>query len=204
LLRFSIERAKSEETTMKKTKQLLALVLAAAAALSLAGCELDFSKEAASDTTKWGTASTDSITLPADMDATATFATEQVDNSMYIVFNGIQKRDTGYFTAPGGALTFTVTATAEAENLQQFKIAVWKLVDGGTQYVTDTNIYYKTDGACYAYTIDGLDPAASYRLTLSYDKSKYYMYGKVRVDGVAAMGAAPAESDSAASSEAAA
>lgn len=182
-------------------KRLLALMLALAAVLTLAGCTLDFSGEEEADTRTWATAG-GSITLPEDMDATARFATQQVDGTMYVVFNGIQKRDTGYFTAPGGTLTFTACATAEADNLQQFKIAVWKQVDGGTQYVDGGTIYVKTDGTCYTYTLEGLDPAASYRLTLSYDKTAYYMYGQVKVEGIAALGAAPEEADSAAASEA--
>ena len=176
-------------------------------AATLAGCSINLTGSDGEDeqtTTKWAESTTDTITLPEGLDATARFATTLVDGSMYIVFNGIQKRDTGYFSAPNGSLTFTVSATAEAENLQKFKIAVWKLVDGGTQYVDGTTVYYKTDGTCYAKTIDGLDPSARYRLTLSYDKSSYYMYGQVRVDGIGEMGAAPTESDSSASSGAAA
>ncbi|MCI2046308.1 MAG: hypothetical protein LKJ90_01160 [Faecalibacterium sp.] len=189
------------------TKRLLALALAAVMTATLAGCTIDLTGGDGEDeetTTKWAESSTDTITLPQDMDATARFATELVDNSMYVVFNGIQKRDTGYFSAPNGSLTFTVNATAEAEKLQKFKIAMWKLVDGGTEYVDGTTVYYKTDGTCYSYTVEGLDASARYRLTLSYDKVSYYMYGQVRVDGVGEMGAAPDEADSAASSGAAA
>ena len=31
----------------------------------------------------------------------------------------------------------------------------------------------------------GLDPAASYRLTISYDSSRYYLYGGLKVEGIA-------------------
>ena len=33
--------------------------------------------------------------------------------------------------------------------------------------------------------IGGLDPAASYRLTISYDSSRYYLYGGLKVEGIA-------------------
>ena len=33
-------------------------------------------------------------------------------------------------------------------------------------------------------TISGLDPAAIYRLTISYDSSRYYLYGGLKVEGV--------------------
>ena len=178
-----------------------ALTAALAAAVSLCACgtAADSSADTETDSTKWGTAAADTITLPEGVDSTALFAATQADSSMYIVFNGIQKRDTGYFSAPNGTLTFTTAATAEDASLQKFKVAVWKLVDGGTQYVNGSTIYFKTDGTVYTYTIDGLDAAASYRLTISYDRSSYYLYGQMRVDGVAAMAAAPQESDSSAS-----
>lgn len=179
-----------------KTKRLVTLLLAAVLALALAGCTIDLSggSDGEENNRTWAQAG-GSITLPEGMDATARFATQQQDGAMYVVFNGIQKRNTGYFSAPNGELTFTACATAEAENLQQFKIAVWKKVEGGTQYVDGSTIYFKTDGTCYTATVSGLDPAASYRLTLSYDKSSYYMYGQVRVDGVAEMGAVPEDTE---------
>ena len=43
----------------------------------------------------------------------------------------------------------------------------------------------KTDGTDYTCTISGLDPAASYRLTISYDSSRYYLYGGLKVEGIA-------------------
>jgi hypothetical protein len=187
-------------------KRLLALALAAVTAASLAGCTIDLTgkgDEEENDTKIWAQASSNTITLPEGMDSSARFSTQLVDNSMYVVFNGIQKRDSGYFSAPNGSLTFTTVTTAESEKLQQYKVAVWKLVDGGTQYVNNTTVYFKTDGTAYSYTVDGLDASARYRLTLSYDSSKYYMYGQLRVDGIGEMGAAPAESDAASSGAAA-
>ena len=61
---------------------------------------------------------------------------------------------------------------------------VWKKVDGGVEYVPDSTYYIKTDGTDYTCTISGLDPAAIYRMTISYDSSRYYLYGLLKVEGV--------------------
>ena len=51
---------------------------------------------------------------------------------------------------------------------------------------SDSTYYFKTDGQNYRCVISGLDPAASYRLTISYDSSRYYLYGGLKVEGIAA------------------
>lgn len=177
----------------KQAKRLFALAAALMLALALAGCKaaatdlahkvLGISDVEEEDTTRWAEAAPAGITLPEGMDSTAKFAAERAgEGQLYIVFNGIWTRDTSYFLAPNGSLTFT--ATGSAEGTQKYKIAVWKLVDGGTQYVDGSTGYIKTDGNPYTYTVTGLDPAASYRLTISYDSRSYYLYGVVRVDGI--------------------
>ena len=52
------------------------------------------------------------------------------------------------------------------------------------EYVPDSTYYIKTDGTDYTCTISGLDPAAIYRMTISYDSSRYYLYGLLKVEGV--------------------
>lgn len=66
--------------------------------------------------------------------------------------------------------------------MQKFKISLWKKVDGGAQYVDNTTYYFVTDGQNYHCDIGNLDPNASYRLTISYDSSKYYLYGLLKVE----------------------
>ena len=100
-----------------------------------------------------------------------------------LVFNGIWSRQTDYFTAPNGVITLTGYGTAEGT--QKYKIALWRKVDGGAQYVDGSTYYIKTDGQNYRCSIGGLDPAASYRLTISYDSSRYYLYGGLKVEGIA-------------------
>ena len=58
-------------------------------------------------------------------------------------------------------------------------------MDGGAQYVDGSTYYIKTDGQNYRCSIGGLDPSASYRLTISYDSSRYYLYGGLKVEGIA-------------------
>ena len=99
------------------------------------------------------------------------------------LFNGIWIRQTDYFTAPSGVITLTGYGTAEGT--QKYKIALWRKVDGGAQYVDGSTYYIKTDGQNYRCSIGGLDPAASYRLTISYDSSRYYLYGGLKVEGIA-------------------
>ncbi len=189
---------------MKIISRLLALALACVMAFSLAGCTIDLTKDASSTPLLRAEASTDTITLPEGMDETAKFLVQKADSSMYIVFNGINKYDTGFFSVPGGSITVTASGTGESKGMKSFKINVWKQVDGGVQYVDGTTVYYYTDGAVYSYAISGLDPAASYRLTLSYDAYGYYIYGRMRVDGIGDVGATPVETGEDAASSAAA
>ena len=98
------------------------------------------------------------------------------------MFNGIWSRNTGYFTVPGGSLN--IMACGTAEGTQKFKVALWKKVDGGAAYVPDSTYYVKTDGTDYRCTISGLDPAAQYRVTISYDSSRYYLYGLMKVEAL--------------------
>lgn len=179
---------------MRYVKRGLALLLAVALVLTLAGCKATMTSLARKvlglsddgeeeDTTRWAAATSDVITLPEGVSSTAKFTAERAEEGrLYVVFNGIWTKDTGYFLAPNG--TLTLTATGSAEGTQKYKIAVWKQVNGGTQYVDGSTGYIPTDGGTYTYTVSGLDPAANYRLTISYDSRSYYLYGMVRVDGI--------------------
>lgn len=135
------------------------------------------------DTTQWAEPTTDPLSLEGIADPSAKYATAAVNSCLNIVFNGIWSRQTDYFTAPNGVIT--VTGYGTAEGTQKYKIAVWRKVDGGAQYVDGSTYYIKTDGQNYRCSIGGLDPAASYRLTISYDSSRYYLYGGLKVEGIA-------------------
>ena len=159
---------------MKTKKRFLAVVLAAALLVAgLTGCKDALRGVAQKISGSSGEVQEEDTTRWAD--ATA-------DGTLYAVFNGIWSRQTNYFAAPTG--TLTVMACGTAEGTQKFKVALWKKVDGGVEYVPDSTYYIKTDGTDYTCTISGLDPAAIYRMTISYDSSRYYLYGLLKVEGV--------------------
>ena len=177
---------------MKKTKRIVLLVLAVVVLLLAAYAGktvLDLKNSAATevqeeDSTRWAELTSDPLTLEGIADGSAKYASAAVNGSLNLVFNGIWSRQTDYFTVPGGSLTITGYGTAEGT--QRYKISVWQKVAGGAQYVNDSTYYFKTDGQNYRCSIGGLDPAASYRLTISYDSSRYYLYGGLKVEGIAA------------------
>ena len=113
------------------------------------------------DTTQWAELTSDPLSLEGIGDPSAKYAAAAVNSCLNIVFNGIWSRQTDYFTAPNGVITLTGYGTAEGT--QKYKIALWRKVDGGAQYVDGSTYYIKTDGQNYRCSIGGLDPAASYR-----------------------------------------
>ena len=177
---------------MKKIKRIVLLVVAVLVLLVAASgvkTVLDMKNSADNevqeeDSTRWAEPTSDPLNLEGIADASAKYASAAVNGSLNLVFNGIWSRQTSYFTVPSG--TLSIMGCGTAEGTQRFKVAVWKKVDGGAEYVTDSTYYIHTDGTDYRCTISGLDPAASYRLTISYDSSRYYLYGGLKVEGIAA------------------
>lgn len=178
---------------MKFIKRLFVLLLAAAMVLALAGCKetavslarklMGVSDEVQEeDTTRWAEPTSDPILVPEGTDVTMKYTNMVSNGSLYAVYNGIWNKNTGYFLVPGG--TLTITACGTAEGTQKYKIALWRKVDGGAEYVDGSTGYIKTDGTNYRYTITGLDPEAQYRITVSYDSSKYYLYGMFQAEGI--------------------
>ena len=183
----NVLRIKSHEKDKANRTALAVVVLLLAA---YAGkTVLDLKNSAATevqeeDSTRWAELTSDPLTLEGIADGSAKYASAAVNGSLNLVFNGIWSRQTDYFTVPGGSLTITGYGTAEGT--QRYKISVWQKVAGGAQYVNDSTYYFKTDGQNYRCVISGLDPAASYRLTISYDSSRYYLYGGLKAEGIAA------------------
>ena len=176
---------------MKKIKRIALLVVAVLVLLVAASgvkTVLDMKNSADNevqeeDSTRWAEPTSDPLNIEGIADASAKYASAAVNGSLNLVFNGIWSRNTGYFTVPGGSVN--IMACGTAEGTQKFKVALWKKVDGGAEYVPDSTYYIKTDGTDYRCTISGLDPAAQYRVTISYDSSRYYLYGLMKVEGIA-------------------
>ena len=170
---------------MSKTKRILAFALAAVlAVVVLSGCKSIVQKVFGSsnevqedDTTQWAVLSSDPLMLDGIADSTAKYATARANGALNIVFNGIWSRKTEYFTVPSGLLSIYGCGTTDG-GAQKLK------VDGGAQYVDNTTFYFTADGQNYHCDIGNLDPNASYRVTISYDSSRYYLYGLMKVEGI--------------------
>lgn len=176
---------------MSKTKRILAFALAAVlAVVVLSGCKSIVQKVFGSsnevqedDTTQWAVLSSDPLMIDGIADTTAKYVTARANGALNIVFNGIWSRKTEYFTVPSGLLSIYGCGTTDG-GAQKFKVSLWKKVDGGAQYVDNTTFYFSADGQNYHCDIGNLDPNASYRVTISYDSSRYYLYGLMKVEGI--------------------
>lgn len=129
------------------------------------------------------------VTFPETMDSTASKLVTEVDgDTMYVAFNGIQNRSTDYFVAGSDSLTVTGYATTEStnENFQTFKVALWELSEDktATSYLIGSTTYYTTDGSCYQYNISGLTSGKRYKIYISYDSTRYYITGGLKVEGL--------------------
>ena len=175
---------------MKKIKRIALLVVAVLVLLVAASgvkTVLDMKNSADNevqeeDSTRWAEPTSDPLNIEGIADASAKYASAAVNGSLNLVFNGIWSRQTDYFTVPGGSLTITGYGTAEGT--QRYKVSVWQKVAGGAQYVDNTTFYFTADGQNYHCDIGNLDPNASYRVTISYDSSRYYLYGLMKVEGI--------------------
>ena len=179
---------------MKMKKRIVVLLMALVLAVGLIGCKdtLKSIVHKASgtsdevqeeDTTRWADQTSDPLIIQGIADSSAKFATATADGCLYAVFNGIWSRQTEYFTVPSGLLSIYGCGTTDG-GAQKFKVSLWKKVDGGAQYVDNTTFYFTADGQNYHCDIGNLDPNASYRVTISYDSSRYYLYGLMKVEGI--------------------
>ena len=176
---------------MKKIKRIVLLVVAVLVLLVAASgvkTVLDMKNSADNevqeeDSTRWAELTSDPLNLEGIADASAKYASAAVNGSLNLVFNGIWSRQTEYFTVPSGLLSIYGCGTTDG-GAQKFKVSLWKKVDGGAQYVDNTTFYFTADGQNYHCDIGNLDPNASYRVTISYDSSRYYLYGLMKVEGI--------------------
>lgn len=165
-------------------KKLLALLLCGALALGLCACGAD-PEQKESVTNDVYAERGGSIELPEDMDTSRRFNTMMVGDTMYIDFNRVMTRNTGYFYTSGDTITITSYATTESTGLLEYKAGLWELTnDGMAQYVNGCTLYFTTGGKCYTGTFSGLDPNVRYKITLSYDSGVYYISGAMKVEGL--------------------
>ena len=176
----------------KKRLRLAALLLAAALALGLTGCEslkdnvanmLGFSSAEEVDTTNWAEATTDPIMLP---DGHRRHRPVDQRGGQRHPVRGVQRHldpNTGYFQVSGDSLT--ITACGTAEGVQEYKIALW--IKGGRRGPVCGRLHRlhphrrpPTTGSPSA----GWTRRPSTALTISYDSSRYYLYGMFKAEGI--------------------
>ena len=143
---------------MKRKNRFLALALALALAFSLLpGC--GGGEEEPETTTRNEAQLGGSITWPEEgLDTSATLASTIVGDTLYMVFNGVQARTSGYLTPAGDTITLTAAATSDSEQLKSFKAALWKQGEGTAIYVEGATLVFTADGKLYTGSFSGLDP----------------------------------------------
>ncbi|WP_419503365.1 hypothetical protein [Candidatus Allofournierella excrementavium] len=183
---------------MKRKNRFLALALAMVLALSLLpGC--GGSEEEPEATTKNEAQLGGSITWPEEgLDTSATLASTIVGDTLYMVFNGVQARTSGYFTPAGDTITITSSATTTSETRFAYRVTLWKETYGGREYVDGGIMYFTADGECRTGTFTGLEAGTRYKIGLAYDGGSHYMSGGVTIAGLAQADALDDEDTSAA------
>ena len=175
----------------KLFSRLLASALALCLVFSLAAC----SRSSSDDDPGLPHAEAGGSDVPyADgFDTTAKFNTGMNGDTLCIAFNGIQKRDTGYFQPAGDTITLTAAATSDSERLKTFKAALWKQGEGTAVYVEGATLVFTADGELYTGSFSGLDPDAKYKVTISYDSGYYTISGGMSIAGLVEADAAKNE-----------
>ena len=149
---------------MKMKKQLLALLLAAVMVLSLTGCKETLKKVAQKIT---------GHSEEVQEEDTTRWAESTTDP---LIIQGIADASAKYATATADGCLYAVFNGIWSRNTGYFT------VPGGSVNIMACGT---ADGTDYRCTISGLDPAAQYRVTISYDSSRYYLYGLMKVEGIA-------------------
>lgn len=173
----------------QSAKKLAAVMMAAVMMLSMAACsgeEADTEGEVVDKTMaqQGGT-----ITLPETLampDTDATMKTDFSNGQLAGVFKTINSQQTKYFKQ-NGSVTITISAESSQEGTKYTDayINLWKKGDKTTTYIE--TIHFVLDGTPYTHTFENLDPAAEYRIGITYnDVPRYKMTGSFVITGVTA------------------
>lgn len=164
---------------------LLALVLSAGLFSGCGGSEDDEPVETPSKEIQ-STPGGSGPTFSEEFDQTARFATETSGDTMGVIFNRIQQRDTPYFTTAGSSITISAMATTESPSRFGYRVSLWQQTDyGTTQYTEGNTVAFTADGQWYTGTISGLTPGVRYKLTIAYYPGSYSINGSMAVQGLA-------------------
>ena len=95
--------------------------------------------------------------------------------------------DLSYATG-GGDVTFPETMDTTASKLvsEVDGDTLYVAFNGrtSTSYVIGSTVYYTTDGTCYQYNVSGVTPGRQYKVYISYDSTRYYITGGLKVQGL--------------------
>ncbi len=176
---------------MKHLKKIIALGLVLVLACGVfCGCTKEDGSEGETDARNWAQAG-GSISWPEGFDTTERLTTLEQDGTLYVSFNGVQSRTSGYFSPAGDTITITGQATTESQNRKTWRVTLWKETTGAREYVPGGTLYLTADGSCYTGTFSGLEAGTRYKIGIAYDGGSYYLSGGVTLSGLQA--AAPQE-----------
>lgn len=170
-------------------KKLAAVAMAAVMVLSMAACSGEDSAAEEEPIDKKMAAQGGSITLPEGLampDTDATMLTDFSGGQMSGVFKTINSQQTKYFKQ-NGSVTITISGESSQEGTKYTDayINLWKKGEGTTTYIE--TIHFTLDGTPYTYTFENLDPAAEYRIGITYnDVPRYKMTGSFVITGITA------------------
>lgn len=178
---------------MKRLQKLTLLCAVLVLCLALfAGCGKTESEDEPVEEKNWAQAG-GALTYPEGMDTTARFSSLEQDGTLYLSFNGIQNRTSGFFTAQGDSISIVTTGVTESEKRKEYRITLWQETDQGRRYVTGGTLYVTADNTLYSGSFSGLTAGARYKVGIAYDGGSAYMSGGVAIGGVG--NAAPPEQD---------
>lgn len=184
-------------------KRTAALLLALAAALSLAACGGTSDGDSAAQSEDSGRLYAEAggtIALPEGLTApenSGSMNTQYADGQLAGAFTLTNYNTTGYFST-NGTLTLTIEGTLETGGVEtQYTdafVSLWRQGDGTTTY--EGSVFFTADGTPHTYTWSGLEPGAQYRLAVAYNDVTWYdLSGTFVLTGVTAEGDADLATD---------
>lgn len=173
----------------QSVKKLAAVLMVAVMALSMAACSGEDVAADEETIDKKMAAQGGSITLPEGLampEDDATMVTDFSGGQMSGVFKTINSQQTKYFKH-NGSVTITISGESSQEGTKYIDafINLWKKGEDTTTYIE--TVHFNLDGTPYTYTFENLDPAAEYRIGITYnDVPRYKMTGSFVITGITA------------------
>lgn len=184
---------------LKRTICTVLLVTAVVSMVACSGGEV-VNEDETEEIHKTSAASGGSISLPEGFqpaEEAGSMITQLTGGQMYGSFNAINSKKTKYFSQ-AGSLTITIQGQSSQEGTKWTDafISLWKKGEDSTEFIAPA-IHFELDASPYTYTFEGLDPAAEYRIGITYnDVPRYRMTGTFVIDGITGEDAGNTSADS--------